>query len=98
MVMSLSNPTSCTDCFISWTIFSFVPPCMTSPDCARSYNFSMDVEKSDMLFLNNPKQKSLKRFTLDRIESAIEGIDVNLVGRPSNVFDFSVDTILGISE
>src|SRR5690606_36264792 len=34
-------------------------------------------EKSDMFFLNNPKQKSLKRFTLDRIESAVEGLKGN---------------------
>jgi len=34
-------------------------------------------DKSDMFFLNNPKQKSLKKFTLDRIESAVEGLKGN---------------------
>ena len=34
-------------------------------------------EKSDMFFLSNPKQKSLKKFTLERIESAVEGLKGN---------------------
>ena len=34
-------------------------------------------ERSDSFFLNNPKQKSLKRFTLDRIDSAVEGLKGN---------------------
>ncbi|MBK1439080.1 aminoglycoside phosphotransferase family protein [Parapedobacter sp. ISTM3] len=31
-------------------------------------------EKSDKFFLNNPKHKGLKQFTLDRIDSACEGL------------------------
>ena len=34
-------------------------------------------DKSDMFFLSNPKQKSLKKFTLERIESAVEGLKGN---------------------
>lgn len=34
-------------------------------------------DKSDMFFLNNPKQKNLKKFTLARIESAVEGLKGN---------------------
>lgn len=32
-------------------------------------------EKSDKFFLNNPKHKDLKQFTLDRIKSACEGLN-----------------------
>ncbi|PRD48751.1 phosphotransferase family protein [Sphingobacterium haloxyli] len=31
-------------------------------------------DKSELFFLSNPKQKSLKKFTLGRIESAVEGL------------------------
>src|SRR5690606_12709537 len=34
-------------------------------------------EKSDKFFLNNPKHKSLRQFTLERIESACEGLRGN---------------------